>query len=439
MNVCVPLLAALVLVAVASGSSDIEPLNSEAASAGSRLTRDEPVTDSKLTRDEPDTDSKLTTSPIREANQARAASEQSNTYKNSAFRSSGYENADKYKPNGYGNDKQETSGRHGNGGYGHDSVHGKSTIHRPTHFKTYIVHLPTTDGPTNELDQLFTRVEAVRDQVKTAGEESRALAARQAVQMMFLDRLVAIVLNELKNTDKSQDNALDRLEGFLAALDNEIDTEISNRVTEVKTRNQNNAVARQGLQSLLADLEDADVIQSGVIRDLFSTANDFRGRLDQISRNEFELFEDTVESAEARLKYARATDSRGMCESGGLTLDADERAVNYQYLTPFPGVPQVITGLCGFNFDMDVIKDPEHFIKALYAFQSGYGGAGYGYEPPAEPDTIGVRVNSFSTATGLQVEGFDLSLGDTKAVDVKVCFMACSVGPGTGPVVHEAR
>ena len=93
--------------------------------------------------------------------------------------------------------------------------------------------------------------------------------------------------------------------------------------------------------------------------------------------------------------------------------------VAYTYQTAFTQVPQVVWGLCGFNFDLD------HRV-AKY---------GYGYSPE-EPNAIGIRTIAYSSKTTATIESIDLSFGDTAAVYVDVCFQACSIGPGSGPVAH---
>ena len=113
-------------------------------------------------------------------------------------------------------------------------------------------------------------------------------------------------------------------------------------------------------------------------------------------------------------------------ESGQVTLDGDDRKVEHQYQTWFDSVPQVTYGLCGFNFDLDAKQDP-------VSHGNGYGGH---RSPPKEPNAVGIRINAFSSKVGLTVEGFDFSFGDTYAATADVCFQACSIGPGPGPVDH---
>ena len=95
--------------------------------------------------------------------------------------------------------------------------------------------------------------------------------------------------------------------------------------------------------------------------------------------------------------------------------------VAYTYQTAFTQVPQVVWGLCGFNFDLDHRDAPLSY--------------GYGY-PPEEPNAIGIRTTAYSSKTTVTIEGLDLSFGDTNAISVDICFQACSIGPGSGPVDH---
>ena len=93
----------------------------------------------------------------------------------------------------------------------------------------------------------------------------------------------------------------------------------------------------------------------------------------------------------------------------------------YTYQTAFTQVPQVVWGLCGFDFDLDRRDAPVSY--------------GYGY-PPEEPNAIGVRTTAYSSKTTAIISGIDLAFGDTEAITADVCFQACSIGPGSGPVDH---
>ena len=104
-----------------------------------------------------------------------------------------------------------------------------------------------------------------------------------------------------------------------------------------------------------------------------------------------------------------------------MRLSEGNERVAYTYQTAFTQVPQVIWGLCGFNFDLD------HRTPHLKY--------GYGY-PPEEPNAIGVRTIAYSSKTTAIIKSIDLSFGDTAADFIDVCFQACSIGPGSSPVVH---
>ena len=119
--------------------------------------------------------------------------------------------------------------------------------------------------------------------------------------------------------------------------------------------------------------------------------------------------------------FPNALDDVVSGETGQVTLDGGDRKAEYQYQTWFDKLPQVLYGLCGFNFDLDAREEPENHL--------------YGYTPK-EPNAVGVRVNAFSSKTGLTVEAFDLGFADSTVVTVDVCFQACSIGPGLGPVHH---
>ena len=93
-----------------------------------------------------------------------------------------------------------------------------------------------------------------------------------------------------------------------------------------------------------------------------------------------------------------------------MTLSAHDRKAEYSYQTSFNQVPQVVWGLCSFNFDLDSRQD--HLT------------VGY---PPQKPNAIGVRVNAYSSKTALILKAFDLGCGDSTVVTVDVCFQALSL------------
>ena len=105
-----------------------------------------------------------------------------------------------------------------------------------------------------------------------------------------------------------------------------------------------------------------------------------------------------------------------------MTLVADDGWTEHTYQTPFDTVPQVLYGMCGSAFDLNNRADPVH--------------PGYGYLPAQEPNDIGVNAIVISSKTSLIIKGVELSFGDTKALTLDVCYHACSIGPGIGPVDH---
>ena len=99
----------------------------------------------------------------------------------------------------------------------------------------------------------------------------------------------------------------------------------------------------------------------------------------------------------------------------------NDRKAELTYQTNFDEVPQVLFGLCHFNFNLNFRDEPVSY---------GYG------SPPQESNAIGVRMTAHSSKTTLTIEGQDLSFGDTLAFTADVCYQACSIGPGSGPVDH---
>ncbi|KAK7107645.1 hypothetical protein V1264_015534 [Littorina saxatilis] len=134
----------------------------------------------------------------------------------------------------------------------------------------------------DKLDKLFSRVDAVSDQLKTVSEQVVALEARQAVQVRLFDRLVTVTLEALANTDENQNDRLTQLEAFLTALEDEFKNELEPAVDNLQHLNMANKAERLAIDTLLNEETDLDIGQAGRIARLVSITADFQDRLRQV-------------------------------------------------------------------------------------------------------------------------------------------------------------
>ncbi|KAK7107647.1 hypothetical protein V1264_015536 [Littorina saxatilis] len=285
---------------------------------------------------------------------------------------------------------------------------------------------PKGDG-LDKLDKLFSRVDAVSDQLKTVSEQVVALEARQAVQVRFFDRLVTVTLEALDNTDENQNDRLTQLEAFLTALEDELENELEPAVNS-GSRNDNNRAERLALEELLNQETDLDIGQAARIVRLVSITADFKDRLFQIKKNEFELFDDEVERTTQDLNAGQAFDDARTCEVGEITLDDDENTAEVTFQTDFGNqAPQIFLGFKGTSANTNAVEDEKNA-------NGGYGYPGYGQE--AEPGPIGTRVTAYTTPKGARLELFGFGIGEARIVTATIQYQVCSIGPGIGVVEH---
>merc|ERR1712121_140102 len=266
-----------------------------------------------------------------------------------------------------------------------------------------------SDSNPNELDKLYSRMNAVLAQIQGFEEQMDALSAELSVQEKRLKDLTQIKFVELAEVDAKQAAALNTVNSNINDLTNGIDN--------LAASNDDNTAEQETAQNLFASDRATDIWQDNQVNKLYTAVKDYKDKLFNVKSNEFAVFEDTVGRDTTTLASVNARETRRMCEVGRVTLTSVDMRVEYQYQTTFENTPGITYGLCGFNFNLN----------------SREASPSYYYQ---EPEALGARVNAYSSPTGITIEAFDLSFGDSSAVSVDVCFQACSIGPGTEPVSH---
>ncbi|KAK7107644.1 hypothetical protein V1264_015533 [Littorina saxatilis] len=369
---------------------------------------------------------------------SRPAAGHGDTGSNQHRDNSGYDSGN----SGYGTGNDGYGSRNGgygsgNGGYGDNSYNrGGYGNNHARYGGGYYAPPPPPPQKTDsldKLDKLFSRVDAVSDQLKTVSEQVVALEARQAVQVRFFDRLVTVTLEALANTDENQKDRLTQLEDFLTVLEYELENELEPAVDNLRDMNMVNREERGALEELLNDETDLDIGQAGRIARLVSITADFKDRLFQIVKNAFELFDDEAEGTTQDLDALATVATAKTCEVGEITLDDDECTAELTFQTDFGNqAPQIFLGLSGVNFNTNAVEDKKE--QGGYGYSGGYG-HNQGYHE-TEPGSIGTRLNAYTTPKGARFEFFFFGFGETKIAAATITYQACSIGPGIGRVNH---
>merc|ERR1712121_45257 len=273
-----------------------------------------------------------------------------------------------------------------------------------------------SDSNPNELDKLYSRMNAVLAQIQGFEEQMDALSAELSVQEKRLKDLTQIKFVELAEVDAKQAAALNTVNSNIDDLTADTN-DLTNGIDNLAASNDDNTAEQETAQNLFASDRATDIWQDNQVNKLYPAVKDYKDKLFNVKSNEFAVFEDTVGRDTTTLASVNARETRRMCEVGRVTLTSVDKRVEYQYQTTFENTPGITYGLCGFNFNLN----------------SREASPSYYYQ---EPEALGARVNAYSSPTGITIEAFDLSFGDSSAVSVDVCFQACSIGPGTEPVSH---
>jgi len=250
--------------------------------------------------------------------------------------------------------------------------------------------------------------------VKNMEEQYGALVARMSLQKKFLDEFNKLKVPALLQRDEEQDTVIDQLEEQLYNVRHELDIELWPYVKHLTDLNANNTSGQQAVEHGIVEAVYKDILQEGQIQRLSKAVKQFKEKLFQVQANEFQVFDQAVARVSGRLQYSNNQEDRRMCETGQVTLTADERKNTYNFETMFDEVPGIVWGICGFNINLDSRDN---------------------YYP--EPNSAGSNAHAYATKTGIAFEGISDSFGDSAFVSVDVCFQACTILPGRyDPVYH---
>jgi len=267
------------------------------------------------------------------------------------------------------------------------------------------------EQPLDIIDKLYKRVDTVQNEVKTTSEILANLEARQSLQKTTLEQLTLETFKDLEETDKQQLRKIIGLEGDVDLLMDELNT-LEMQVVALTMLNENVTSTRVELREAIANRTRIEVEQMREIASISRAVNDFKSKLFDVIDNEFDLVNDQVMRSANNLGINENKELDRMCETGQVTLDADDRKAEYLFQTTFSSVPQVLYSVCGYNFNLDALKG--------VSYDNYY----------KEPNAVGVSVTADASKTGVTFEVFDKSFGDTALLSADVCFQACNISPG---------
>lgn len=251
----------------------------------------------------------------------------------------------------------------------------------------------------------------VQNEVKTTSEILANLEARQSLQKKTLEQLTLETFEDLVESDRQQDRKIITLEGEVDLLMDELNT-LEMQVVELTVLNENITATQEELRVALGERKRIEVEQMREITSISKAVNDFKTKLFEVLDNEFAIADNSVEQTANNLGINENKELARMCETGQVTLDADDRKAEYLFQTTFASVPQVLYSVCGYNFNLDARKG--------VSYDNYY----------KEPNAIGVSVTADASKTGVTLEVFDKSFGDTALLSADVCFQACNISPG---------
>jgi len=261
------------------------------------------------------------------------------------------------------------------------------------------------------MDKLYQRLETVQAEIKTGSQLLANLEARLSLSKRYVEQTSTVTLPDLMVENNNIVNLVEQLENDFDDL-------------EVKV---NDAVLNSG--DLNADAKDANIVQYEIYEFLNQARTDdtFQGAeaaevlsyIKNIKDNflvDVSNFFNLVDYNTGLLALAgnmlEDTEDARICEVGQVTLDADDRKAEYLFQTSFETVPQILYSICGYNFDMEARPNVyDHYYK--------------------EPNAMGLLVTAEASKTGLTVEVYDQSFGDTALLSSDVCFQVCSIGPSS--------
>nr|KAG5699927.1 hypothetical protein BaRGS_018226 [Batillaria attramentaria] len=191
-------------------------------------------------------------------------------------------------------------------------------------------------GPTYEEeplgieDKLYERVNDVTRQLKFAGEALDAVDARMSLIKKFVDELTLVIFPAIERRNEEQNNQISKLQTHLDNLMDDL-ADLENAIDWLETQNTGNSDDIGSLENRYASAKRVDVDQDGSVANLHFAVKDFKAKLFLVLLNEFELFYDQVEVVAGKLDGTKRREKARMCETGSVTLKADDRKAEYVF------------------------------------------------------------------------------------------------------------
>jgi len=263
--------------------------------------------------------------------------------------------------------------------------------------------------PLDGIDKLYKRLDTLQSELKTASEIMGNLESRMSLSKKLVDELTIINLAKITSEEFDQAEALNTLQTEVFAVSSSL-TDTITLLGGLSSMNENNLNEQETIGELYAQQRRVDIEQDGEIAALATSIEDFKPKLTTTIENEYKVLDIKLSQLSFVLEKTKLTESKRMCETGQVTLDVDDRKAEYLFQSNFALVPQILHTICGFNFDMEKRAETTGYYK--------------------EPNALGLLVTADASKTGVTLELFDQSFGDSGIVTADVCFQACSIGPG---------
>jgi len=261
------------------------------------------------------------------------------------------------------------------------------------------------------MDKLYQRLETVQAELKTGSQLLANLEARLSLSKRYVEQVSTVTFPDLTVESNNLQNLLDQLENDFGDLEvkanNAEQASLSNKddIGELTVFQFDN---RDFLLQLITD----DTFQGADAEEVLSYIKNIKDNFLSVVSNTLQTIDYNTGIVGLAGNIVEDIEDARICEVGQVTLDADDRKAEYLFQTNFQTVPQILYSICGYNFDMEARPNVyDHYYK--------------------EPNAMGLLVTAEASKTGLTVEVFDQSFGDTALLSTDVCFQVCSIGPST--------
>ncbi|KAL8619405.1 hypothetical protein ACOMHN_057047 [Nucella lapillus] len=259
----------------------------------------------------------------------------------------------------------------------------------------------------------FPGVSDVLSQLRSLKEQLEMSRAEAAGQGRAVQQLLQVTLPQVAAKDSLQNMSLDGLQEELDKIEMGLKDDLEPSMTDLKAQNVLVSLDQKAAGSMVNDLKDTAIQQDGRVAELDVKVKSLLKPSSRTGVNNALLQMDTrVARVSTQLTAVDTADKQSVCESGRVTLDGDDRKVEFQFQRPFPMTPQLAFSVCGFNLQLQYIDDTQD------DYDSTSGGS--------IEDALGTRINAACTKSGATIEMFDLSVGGPQSSTIDVCFQACT-------------